>query len=158
MGILPAAIVGMAPRRRDRRRLIVVGALFAVSVIAGSLLAQTTATTIVGIFLVAYGAALLASRRAFGLTAMTLCAPVAAIGLSFSDVGKAAGLALLIFGGSAFSYVVFMLWPETPAGGREKPVPPLLPVAYTRRYGLLLGLAAASAAAIGIAIHTDHVR
>jgi len=157
MGILPAAIVGMAPRRRDRRRLILVGALFAVSIIVGSLLAQTTATTIIGIFLVAYGTALLASRKAFGLTAMTLCAPVAAIGLSYGDMGKAAGLGLLIFGGSAFSYVVFMLWPDAPAGGRAAPAPPLLAVAYARRYGVLLGLAAASAAAIGVAIHTDHV-
>jgi hypothetical protein len=156
VGILPAAVVGLAPTRRARLRLVVIGALFAASILVGSLLVQTTVTTVVGIFAVAYGSAILASRRVFGFAAMMLCAPVAAIGLSYDDVGKAAGLGLIVFGGSLFSCAVFLLWPERPpADGGTAPA--LLPRARAHQYGLCMGLAAATAAAIGIAINTDHI-
>jgi Fusaric acid resistance protein-like len=155
VGILPAAIVGLAPTRRARLRLVVVGALFALSILIGSLLVQTEVTTVVGIFLVAYGSAILASRRAVGFAAMTLCAPVAAIGLSYGDIASAAGLGLIVFAGSVFSCAVFMLWPERSVQAHAPPV--LLPAARARQYGLSMGLAAATAAGIGLAINTDHV-
>ena len=60
----------------------------------------------------AFGSALLASRRAFGLVAMSLCAPVAAVGLSYPDTAKALGLGLIVLGGSVFSYAVSLLYPE----------------------------------------------
>jgi hypothetical protein len=155
VGILPAAIVGLGPTRRSRLRLVVVGLLFGLSVITGSLLAQTSLTAVLGIFAVAYGSALLASRKAFGLEVMLLCAPVSAIGLSYTDLGTAASLGLLMFSGSAFSCLIFLLWPKQPQVGGARPQ--LLPAGLARRYGVRLGLAAASATAIGIAIHTDHV-
>ncbi|HVT42042.1 MAG TPA: FUSC family protein, partial [Acidimicrobiales bacterium] len=155
VGILPAAVIGLAPTRRARLRLVAVGALFALSVLVGSLLRHGTVTTVIGMFAVAYGAALLASHRAFGLVAMTLVAPVTAIGLSYPDIGKAAWLGLIMFGGALFSCAVFMLWPETKVA--VAPAPGLLAAARARAYGLSLGLTAASAAWIGIAIHTDHV-
>jgi hypothetical protein len=155
VGILPAAIVGLGPTRRSRLRLLVVGLLFGLSVLMGSLLAQTSVTAVVGIFAIAYGSALLASRKAFGMAVMLLCAPVSAIGLSYTDLGTAASLGLLMFSGSAFSCLIFMLRPKQP---QVRPtVPQLLPAQLARRYGVLLGLAAASATAIGITIHTDHV-
>jgi hypothetical protein len=156
IGILPAAIVGMAPTRRGRLKVPVVGALFAVSVIVGSLLAHNRVSAVIGIFFVGFGSAVLASRRRFGTVAMTLCAPVAAVGLSYSSLGKAAGIAALMLAGSAWSYVVYLLWPEQPVSGRPLPVT-LLPEKFARSYGVLLGLAAASSAAVGEAIHTDHV-
>jgi Fusaric acid resistance protein-like len=155
VGILPAAIVGLAPTRRARLRLVLIGALFGVSVLIGSALVQTTVTTVVGIFVVGYASAILASRSALGFVALTLCAPVAAIGLSYSDVGEAVWLSLIMFSGSVFSCAVFMLWPESPAPpGTPQP---LLPRTRAREYGVCLGLAAATAAGIGIAIRTDHI-
>jgi len=155
VGILPAAVVRLGPSRRSRFRLILVGLLFGLSALLGSVLAQTTVTAIVGIFAVGLGCALLASRKAIGLTVMALCAPVTAIGLTYGDIGTAAVLGLLMFIGSAFSCAVFMLWPEFPEVTR--PAPQLLPLQVARSYGVLLGLAAAFATGIGIAIHTDHV-
>jgi hypothetical protein len=87
---------------------------------------------------------------------MTLCAPVSAIGLSYSDLGKAIGIAALMLAGSIWSYAVFMLWPEQ-AVSKDPPQITLLPEQFARNYGVLLGLAAASSAAVGEAIHTDHV-
>jgi hypothetical protein len=73
VGILPAAIIGLAPQRRSRARarLVSVGLLFALSIMLGSLLIQTSVTAVVGIFAVAFGSAMLASRRAFGLVVHT---------------------------------------------------------------------------------------
>jgi Fusaric acid resistance protein-like len=129
--------------------------LFALSILLGSLLAQTSFTAVIGIFGVAFGSAVLASRRAFGPTAMSLCAPVAAVGLSYPDFGKALGLGLIVLGGSVFSYLVSMLYPESSGAGPGPP--PLLSSELAVRYGVRLGLAAAVATAVGIAIHTDHV-
>jgi hypothetical protein len=83
VGILPAAIIGMAPARRDRSTLVGIGGLFAISIMIGSVLSQAAVRAVAGIFFIAYGCALLASRMALGQVAIALCAPVAAIGLSY---------------------------------------------------------------------------
>jgi hypothetical protein len=155
VGVLPAAIIGLAPERRQRVRIAAVGVLFALSVLLGSLLAQTDLTAVVGIFVVAFAAAVLASHRPVGLVAMTLCAPVTAIGLSYADVTTALWLGLIMFGGSVFTWLVFLAWPDAPVAARA--APQLLPKTKARQYGLSSGLAAAVATAVGIAINTDHI-
>ena len=49
IGILPAAMVGMAPTRRGRANVVVVGALFAISIVVGSFLAQAAVLAVGGI-------------------------------------------------------------------------------------------------------------
>ena len=94
----------------------------ALCTLPAALIVHTTVTAVVGIFAVAFGWALLASRRAFGLVAMSLSAPVAAIGLSYPDLGQALGHGLIVLTGSVFSYVVSLLhatWiPDAAAPGR----------------------------------------
>lgn len=155
VGVLPAAIIGLAPKRRQRVRIAATGVLFGASVLLGSLLVQTDVTAVLGIFAVAFGAALLATRTSVGLVAMFLCAPVTAIGLSYGDIVSALGLALIMVGGSVFAWLVFLAWPESPA--ETAPAQPLLPVPTAVQFGLCAGLAAAAATIIGLAIHTDHV-
>jgi hypothetical protein len=156
VGCLPVAILGLAPTRMARRRLLVVAALFAASILIGSVLAQTKVTTVAGIFALAFGAALLASRRPFGLIALTLCLPVCAVGLSYSDLSEAAALGAVFVAAGVFSFAVLELWPEYRP--KDAPPPPeLLPKRFAREYGLLLGLAGATSALVGLLIHTDHV-
>jgi hypothetical protein len=156
VGCLPVATLGLAPTRRARRRVVVVGVLFAASVLTGSLLAQARVTTVVGIFAVALGAALLASRSRFGLVALTLCLPVCAIGLSYTDLGEAAALGAVFAAAAGISYALLVRWPEYRRP--RAPAPPhLLPRGFAVEYGLLLGLAGATSALIGLLIHTDHV-
>ena len=81
IGALPAAILGLPPRRSDRRRVMIIGVLFAVSVLVGSVLAQWAAVAVVGMFLMGLGAALLATRKIFGYAVLTICLPLAATGL-----------------------------------------------------------------------------
>jgi hypothetical protein len=111
---------------------------------------------VAGIFAVAYGAAMLASRIRFGLVALTLCLPVCAIGLSYDGLAQAAALGAVFIAASAFSYAVLVRWPEY-RPHRPPAAPQLLPHGLAREYGLLLGLAGATSALIGLLIHTDHV-
>jgi uncharacterized membrane protein YccC len=98
-------------------------------------------------------ARLAAGSRA-GQIAMTLTLPLVGIGFSYSDVEIAAGAAALMVVGSLYAFVVLMIWPETaPAAG----APRGSPVAPTFGYGVRLGAAGATAAAIGFVLDLEHV-
>jgi hypothetical protein len=156
VGTLPVAVIGLAPTRRARRRLIIVGVAFAISILCGALFAQTSFTAVVGIFAAAYAAAMAASREAAGWIALTLCLPACAVGLSYSDLDKALALAGLFIASAVFSYLVLLPWPEFDPGPPAVR-PPLLSKQRAGRYGVLAGLAGASSALVGILVHTDHV-
>jgi uncharacterized membrane protein YccC len=95
---------------------------------------------------------LLAARWRVGQLAMTLALPMVGIGLSYSEPGKAATVAALMVAGTLFAAVISMLWPERPSAvGRRAPSAP------TIGYGVRLGAAGATAAAIGFALDLEHV-
>ena len=85
---------------------------------------------------------------------MNLALPMVGVGLSY-DVDKAAGVAALMAVGSLYACGVSMLFPV------EKPAihPQATPTEDTPTlgYGLRLGLAGATAAAVGFALGLDHV-
>lgn len=156
IGVLPAAVIGVLPRRRDRLKTLLVGVLFGVFIVLGSLLAQYVALAVAGMFVLPLAASLLAAERPLGLVALTLCAPLAAIGLSYTDVSQSIGIGLLIVAGSALAAALtWMFWPETKPA--EKRQAGLMSHAQALDYGIRLGLAAAVSTGIGYAIHTDHV-
>jgi uncharacterized membrane protein YccC len=77
------------------------------------------------------------------------------VGLSYPDIGKAAGVAGLMVLGSVFACLVSMLWPERPPPTRRDPPPPA--AKPTLGYGVRLGAAGATAAAIGFILDLEHV-
>jgi hypothetical protein len=94
--VLPALIVGVQPTRRRRPLVIVVGALIGASIVIGSLLSHQPWLAVLGIFLLAVGAAELASRRPVGRLLMTLGLPLVAVGFSYTDLAEACGLAVVM--------------------------------------------------------------
>jgi hypothetical protein len=86
VGVLPAAMVGIPPRRRGRLIILVVGVLAGASLFLGGVLAHLP-LVLAAILLAAavLGAALLASALAFGRIVLVLCAPLVAAGLSYDD-------------------------------------------------------------------------
>jgi len=101
------------------------------------------------------GSALLAARFRFGMLAMSLLLPMVGVGLSYSDLGKVAGIAALMILGSVWACAVSMLWPERrPVDRRRSRGAATGP---TLDYGIRLGLAGATAAAIGFLLDLDHV-
>lgn len=155
VGVLPAAIIGLAPRRRGRLLVVVLGVLTGVPMLIGGLLTGVPVLAVAAVAGLGVGAALLAARSSFGQVAMVLSLPMVGVGLSYSDTGKAAGLAALMVGGSICACLISMLWPErAPDPSREarpRAVPPTL------GYGLRLGAAGACAASIGFLLNLEHV-
>jgi uncharacterized membrane protein YccC len=86
---------------------------------------------------------------------MTLVLPMVGVGLSYSEIGKAAGAAGLMVVGSVGACLISMLWPEQPAPAR--PAAGVEPAAPTLGYGVRLGAAGATAAAIGFILNLDHI-
>ena len=152
VGVLPAAIVGLMPTRRGRLAVVVLGTSIGLPMFVGGLLAGVPVIAVLAIAGLGVGSALLAARFRLGQVAMTLSLPMVGIGLSYSSVGKAAVLAGLMVLGSIFACVVSMFWPEhaaaPSAGAGPRP---------TLGYGLRLGAAGATAAAIGFLLDLEHV-
>ena len=155
VGVLPAAIAGLAPRRRGRLGVVVLGLLAGIPMLVGGLLAGVPVLAVAAIAALGVATALLAARSRLGRIAMTVSLPLVGVGLSYTDVGEVAGLAGLIVGGSVYACALSMLWPErAPA-----PRPPAGPEPYppTLGYGIRLGCAGATAAAIGFLADLEHV-
>ena len=144
----------LPPRRRGRLAIVLVGALMAVAVLLGSVLATTPWLAVVGIFALAVGVTALAARHRQAMILLLLGLPLVGVGLSYAGLAGSAPLALLFVAGSAYACAVAMCWPERPAppaAAAADGVPPTL------GYGVRLGLAAALCSGIGFALHFDHV-
>lgn len=151
VGVLPAAIMGIAPRRRRRFALVLGGVLTGVPMFVGGLLSGVPVLAVAAIAALGPATALLAQRARLGMVAMTLSLPMVGVGLSYPDAGEAAGLAALMVAGSVVACAIAMLWPERePTPQRSLPPP-------TLEYGVRLGAAGATAAAIGFLLDLEHV-
>jgi hypothetical protein len=154
-GALPAAIIGLLPTRKARRLLVVIGVLFGLSMMAGSFVAQWWWLAVPAMFLFGLGGALLAARSPLGLLALSLCVPLAGIGLSYAGLKNSVGVALTIIVGSLVAYGWSLLLPEfapTPRKPGE-----LLSADEAVDYGIRLGLTGATAAAVGYAFGADYI-
>jgi hypothetical protein len=98
---------------------------------------------------------LLASNRPLGLLGLSLCVPLAGIGLSYAGINRSIGFGAAIIGGSVIAYLLSMAFPEFTAA--RKPGPPLMSRPEAWDYGIRLGLAASVASGIGFAAGAEHV-
>jgi hypothetical protein len=154
VGVLPAAIIGLAPTRRERFATVALGASIGVPIFLGGLLSGVPMIAVASIAILGVMSTLLAARSRLGQIVISLSLPMVGVGLSYSDIPTAAGLAALMVLGSLFACLVSMLWPEHPATRASDRPAPTRP---TIDYGLRLGAAGATAAAIGFALELEHV-
>jgi hypothetical protein len=153
VGVLVAALVGVAPTRAKRKAVLVVGLLFAVSISLGALLATEPWLAVPGIAIVAFGAAQAAAATPLGGLAMGLCLPIMGIGFSYHPAA-AAGFSLLVLAGTVYGYLVSLAFKEYPAP--SAPEPRMLSREEARGYGVTLALTAFTSALIGFTIGVDH--
>ena len=154
VGVIPAAVLPLPPRRRGRLAIVLLGAVIGAAVLLGSVLATVPWLAVVGILVLSVGATALAARHRPAMILVLLGLPLVGVGFSYVGAGASAPLALLFLAGSVYACAVAMLWPERPApsaAGAAERAPP------TPGYGVRLGLAAALCAGIGFALHFDHV-
>lgn len=131
-----------------------------IPIFLGGLLAGVPVLAVAAIMGLGVGTAALARRSRFGPLAMTLSLPMVGVGLSYSDVSEAPGLAALIVLGSTVVEEVPLRRRDLDAlAGTPAPLHPRAPrgPAPTLGYGFRLGAAGASAAAIGFILNLDHV-
>jgi hypothetical protein len=155
VGTIPAAIAGLAPTRRARRKTAFLGVFVGVPILLGSALAAVPWLAVVALFFLAVGAVMLARRSGpLGLVALNLGVPMVAVGFSYDEISTGITLALVMVVGSISACLLSLLWPEFPAptpSPQPRPLPPSL------AYGVRLGLAGATAAAIGFGLDLEHV-
>jgi hypothetical protein len=154
-GVLPAAAVGLPPARRRRVMAFVISAIAGMSMIIGALLGRHAVVAVVGLFVLSVGASLAASRMRGGRLGLQFAVPLMGIGLSFDSAAVFAAAGVMALGG-LYAWLVSLLWPEhpPPAGVRAAQSP--MPRGGALTYGILLGLAGATAAAVGFALDLDH--
>jgi hypothetical protein len=128
VGVLPAAVVGLAPKRRGRLVIPVLGTSIGVPIFIGGLLAGVPVLAVAAIGLFGVGSAMLTAHSHAGQIAMTLSLPMVGVELSYPDIGKAAApaarrarLAVRVFGVDALARSAPPL-PRPPA--RSQPPPP----------------------------------
>lgn len=155
IGVVPAAAVGLPPRRPGRSIIPAVGALSAIGLLIGSLLSAWPPIAVAAVFGLSILASLNATRGRLGQLILVLVLPMTGIGLSFSWCPGTLGFAGCIVAGSIYAWLISLLSPE-----REEPAPSPPPVPRGRAmlvYGILLGTAAATAAVIGFVLDLEHV-
>jgi len=138
IGSVPAAVVGLAPQRDARRPVLIVGVLFGVSILLGSILAVWVPLAVVGMFVVGYLAAQVAAWKPAGVVALSVILPLTAIGLTYQGIADSAKVAGLMILGAIGSYIWALVLPEYEG---DVPQQPQMTPAEAKRYGLVLGVA-----------------
>lgn len=155
VGVIPGALLGLIPTRKGRFALPLVGLLFAVSILIGSVISNNYITAIGGIFIASFLSAILSARLSIGVTIMTVFIPLVAVGMSYSKFQDGLAMALLIVAGSIYAMCVSLFWPEQTAYKRVRTA--TLDKKMAVQYGILLGLAAATGTAIGYIFNLEHL-
>jgi Fusaric acid resistance protein-like len=154
VGTVVAALVGVRPARAKRKAMLVVGLLFAASIVLGAILATEPWLAVPGIAVVAVVAAQVAAEKPLGILAMNLCLPIIGIGFSY-DVGGALGFGLLILAGTIYGYLVSLAFEEYPAPPPRESR--MLSKDDARGYGIVLALTGFTSALVGFTLNVDHV-
>jgi hypothetical protein len=155
VGTIPATTAGLAPTRRARRNTAFLGVFVGVPILLGSTLATVPWLAVVAMFFVAVAAVAIARRPGpVGSVVLNLGVPMVAVGFSYDHIADGAALALIMVAGSLYACLVSLLWPEYNVATTTVP-PPWSPPPLA--YGVHLGLAGATAAAIGFGFDLDHV-
>ncbi|WP_149084995.1 MULTISPECIES: FUSC family protein [Microbacterium] len=155
VGVLPAAAMGLPPRRRARIAIPALGILVALGLLLGATLALAPILAVLAVAGLSVLASVGAGRGRAGQLALTLVLPMVGIGLSFPLSASTVSLAAAILAGSVYAWLVSLLWPER---AEKSPSASAMPKGRPMVvYGILLGAAAATAAGVGFAAGLEHV-
>lgn len=150
IGLLPTSLLGISPKRRTRIIYGIVGCLFGVGILVGSIIfnRNNVLETALLFIIISYIASVVASKKPVGGLLLSILLPSLAVGTGY-EVPRAFALMLAFMAGSIWSSLVSLPWPEfTPDKNMRTKLLALQPN-HPRTYGLLLGATAASAILIG---------
>lgn len=122
----------------------------------GSFMAQWVWVAVPGMFLLALGGSLLASKSLFGMVVLNLCVPLAGVGLSYNGLNNSIHVGLLLIIGSIVAYAWSLCFKEYQRPPARAEIA-LMNSIQARNYGIRLGSTAAIATAIGFALGIEHI-
>lgn len=155
IGVIPAAAVGVRGPRRQRVVVVAVGAIAAVNIVIGSLVASVPIVAVATIFVLCVVAAVLVADPKRRLAPLILMFGMPLLGVGLSETPPTAVAAAgLIFVGSVYGWLVSLVWPARPAVARPPRTP--APRSVMVAYGIQIGIAGAAGAALGFALGVDH--
>jgi hypothetical protein len=122
IGVLPAAILPVPARRRDRVLIFGLGVVAGFSMLVGGIVSQlpTVAVALVLGILVLLAAAA-ARTLPGGRIVLTLGVPLVAVGLSYDDLATSAGAFLVLSAGALYAWLVALALPARDPGPRAAP-------------------------------------
>lgn len=157
VGVLPAAILPIPERRRDRVRIFVTGSLVGLSLFLGGVISGLPTLVTAGLLATIVILAAVASVAApNGSILLVLCAPLLAAGLSYDDLATSFQTFLLLVTGAAYSWLVSLAWPARAPLARTRPASETASRDAMARYGIRLGIAAGAAYVITASLGLDH--
>ena len=156
IGLLPVGLMGVRPARRQRLGSAVIGTAFASMLLVGSLVSRAAVVAVAAMFALPLLTTLSRVRPALRQLALALFIPGVAIGLSFGAFGDALRLASAIAAGVLWMVALSLLLPAR----EPPPSPPPTGHVETERmrsWGLMVGLAAGTATAVGEILGVAHI-
>jgi uncharacterized membrane protein YccC len=150
IGLLPTSLMGIAPRRKLRVVYGFLGCLFGVGIVVGATI-NTSHTAVVSASLfvvICLGATMLAARRPAGAVLLGILIPSLGVGTGY-EVSRAAALMIAFMAGSIWSCLVTLPVHEFPPDPDVRERLKAMQPPHPRTYGVLLGLAAATAILVG---------
>lgn len=165
LGLIPAAFQGVAPLRKRRFSVLVLGVLISVSMLLGTLLKMYAGMWLsaLAIALLALGSVRLTTKYPATFLISVMCVPVVGIGFSYSALRVPVEVFALMLTTSFLAWLVSLAFPEytpspehrtiSPQHGVVKPPPPEHRFA-PKTFGYLYGAAMATSTLIGF--HLDH--
>ncbi|TLG72883.1 FUSC family protein [Culicoidibacter larvae] len=154
ISLIPAAIAGVAPKRKKRVSIVLVGLFMGISILIGAIIKfyMTEIGAAVFIFLLAFAAALIAAKRNSPIV-MTFIVPVIGIGLSMTTIESALAFMIVIAINAVFAFGVSLIFPEREVVAQQ-PQAIMLTEKDAKLYGIALG--AAMAVSTMLSFFWDH--
>lgn len=155
ISLIPVAIAGVAPKRKKRISIIVVGLFMGIALVVGAVIKfyMTEIGAAVFIFLLAFLAALITAKRNNPIV-MTFIVPVIGIGLSMTTIESALVFMIVIIINAVFAFGVSLLFPERKVKNVVQSKAIMLTEKDAKLYGVALG--AAMAVATMLSFFWDH--
>jgi hypothetical protein len=157
IGTLPTSQLGIAPKRKQRIAFSILGCLFGIGIYIGSFVALINSIWMAGLvfFVVAFISAVLAARKPIGAIMLALILPAMTVGFGFSKE-TALSLTFAFVLGSLWSGFVTLFWPEEDKVANKDGMKAFV-ADKPKQYGVLLGLAAATAIFYGYFISPEFI-
>lgn len=157
VGVLPAVMMPIPAARKPRIAILLIGVVAGVSMFLGGVLAHLpVAVAAIVLAVLVMAAAVLSSVHPRARLVLTLCVPLMAAGLSYSDWATSAATMLLLIAGSTWAWLVSLLWPVRAHQARQAPTRATPDPRAMLAFGARLGIAAMLAYLIAASWGLDH--